>query len=52
MAVLGTSAAATGTCQYPFLRLMVENTFMPFSFLDRSSICGGGCQLALFQLFQ
>ena len=39
--VLGTSAATTGICQYPFLRSMVENTFIPSSLVDRSSICGG-----------
>ena len=40
-AILGTSVAATGICQYPFLRSMVENTFIPSSLVVRSSMCGG-----------
>ena len=50
-AVLGMSAAATGTCQYPFLKSMVENTFMPSSFVDRSLMCGGGYRSGLVARF-
>ena len=44
---MGTSAAFTGICKYPFLRLMLENTFMPSSLVDRPSMYGGGYRSGL-----
>ena len=46
-AALGMSVATTGNCQYPFLRSLVENTFIPSSLVDRSLMCGGGYRSGL-----
>ena len=50
-AVFSTSLAATGICQYPFLRSMVVKTFIPSSLVDRSSMCGGGYRSGLVTRF-
>ena len=46
-AVFCASVVGTGICQYPFLRSMVQETFIPSNLVDRSSICGGGYRSGL-----